>query len=143
VAGVEGNVSIQIGASPSFPATRSVGRVEVDAPSLKWTLVESEIDSPPREVACLSPVAFLLRRSALSDLGKMPLDNRFERSFATRDLFARLIERKWRLFHLANAEVRTTDTLQPDSLRGDGVRLKEVLLFAWKHLSKQQREHHT
>jgi len=142
VAGVEGNVSVSIGASPYFPAARRVGRIEVDAPSLKWTSVESESDSPPREVACLSPVAFLLRGAALSDLGKVPLDNRFGRSFATRDLFARLMERNWRLFHLASAEVRTTDALQPDSLRGDSARQKEMLLFAWKHLSKPQREHH-
>lgn len=138
-AAVEGRRVLHDRTSPS--ADRREGHVEVDAAGLVWTVANDGTERT-REVAGLSRHAFLVRRAALADLGPIPVDSRLQTEMAAHDLFSRLLERRWRLYHLGQAEVRAANDRAPAcALEPDARHRRDSLLFAWKHLSRRQREH--
>jgi 2-polyprenyl-3-methyl-5-hydroxy-6-metoxy-1,4-benzoquinol methylase len=141
-AAVEGRLTRHARGADPGTAARTDGYVQVDPGALLWTLTDAGLERT-REVASLSPHAFLIRRAALDSLGPGPLDVRFRTDLAAHDLFARLLERRWRLYHLPEAEARARqrDAACP-APELDGASRRESLLFAWKHLSRPERDHH-
>ncbi|MGD0837166.1 MAG: methyltransferase domain-containing protein, partial [Polyangia bacterium] len=126
----------------SSSGASSLGHIEVDPTALTWKVISDGV-ARTREVACLSPQAFLLRRSALEALASPPLDHRFRTEWAAYDMFARLIERRWRLYHVVAAKARcqrhSTGCHSGDT---HSVHRRELLLFAWKHLAQRERDYH-
>jgi len=139
-AAVEGTRTWQGHDRPAPEATVCAGHVEVDVQPLGWR-VETCGSDRAREVACLSAAAFVIRRSALEQLGVGPLDGRFHTDLAATDLFARLLERRWRLYHVPQANVRCTDgEVRARATGKQVIDSRELLLFTSKHLSDERRE---
>jgi 2-polyprenyl-3-methyl-5-hydroxy-6-metoxy-1,4-benzoquinol methylase len=139
-AAVEGKRTRRPDGAAPFAHPRYAGHVEVDTVALTWTV---QADSPDRtrEVACLSRQAFLVRSSALQGLGASPLDSRFQTELGANDLFAGLLERDWHLYYLGQAEVYCAEaSIESRDKKTDVAYLRDLLLFAWKHLSDERRD---
>jgi 2-polyprenyl-3-methyl-5-hydroxy-6-metoxy-1,4-benzoquinol methylase len=139
-AAVEGKRCLHVDDATSSDPSICAGPIKVDAQTLAWSAQSDGIDRT-QEVACLSRTAFLLRRAALQELGGNPLDCRFQTELAANDLFARLLERSWHLYYIGQAEVRCAESNTWAHAMGKGaIHPRELLLFAWKHLSVEQRD---